>query len=126
VNSSSLTSKETKKFAQGKGNIAFADYEISGRTGTIQSFSGESNLSGFSPFVSLQDRILKTVVVGTFNRAGDTEAKILEQILAQTTPDDVGTIRLFTMNNVCASCGIAIEEFVRFRPGIKIEVVEGK
>ena len=111
-------------------NISFADYQFtdqfgSVRTGTIEAFSGKQNVDDYALFVPLEDRVLKTFVVDEFNREVDTEAKILEQILSETTESDVGTIRLFTTRSVCDSCGQVIEEFVKKRPEIKIEVVEG-
>ena len=126
VINSNLNSRTRSKFRSGRGNIAFADYQIDGQTGTTRSFSGQNNIEDFALYVPLQDRILKTVTLDDFNRVADTEAKILEEILSITTPDSEGTIRLFTLNPVCDSCGIVIEEFTRFRPNIKIKVVEGK
>lgn len=111
-------------------NISFADYQFTNtfgntRSGTIEAFSGSQDADGYALFVPLQDRILKSVTPGRFNKAVDTEAKIIEQIFRETTPLDSGTIRIFTTRPVCDSCGIVIEEFIRFRPNITVEVIEG-
>lgn len=68
---------------------------------------------------------MKTVKLGSFNKQVDTEAKILEQILRETVRSDTGTIEIFTTRPVCDACGIVIEEFIKFRPNITIEVIEG-
>lgn len=111
-------------------NISFADYQFTNRfgnsrSGTIKAFSGPQDADGYALFVPLQDRILRSVKLGRFNKEVDTEAKIIEQIFRETTALDSGTIRIFTTRPVCDSCGIIIEEFTRFRPNIKIEVIEG-
>jgi len=113
-----------------KRNISFADYQFTDqfgnvRTGAIESFSGSINVDDYALFVPLQDRVLRSVTLNQYNKAVDTEAKILEQILGETTKLDSGIIRIYTTRPVCDSCGIVIEEFLRFRPNIKIEVVEG-
>ena len=111
-------------------NISFADYQFTNRfgnsrSGTIEAFSGPQDADGYALFVPLQDRILRSVKLGRYNKEVDTEAKIIEQIFRETTALDSGTIRIFTTRPVCDSCGIIIEEFTKFRPNIKIEVIEG-
>ena len=122
--------KETqRKFKNRGGNIAFAEYDINGDTGKINSFSGKLNLNlkDFAPLVEKKDRKLETLEIPEgFDREVDTEVKILEKILHQTTEESVGTIRLFSQRPVCDSCGNVIEQFRKLRRNIKITVAEGK
>jgi hypothetical protein len=131
--SSVVNSKTRDKFRKGYGNIGFADYSIQGQSGTVRSFSGNSDIPGFAPFVPLEDRKLQTYIVDEFNRQVDTEAKILEQIFTEvvnleqieTGTGNIGTIRLFTAIPVCQSCGQVIQEFTTKTKGrITIEVIE--
>ena len=126
-----LTNKEIngtkRKFKNRGGNIAFAKYDINGKTGKIDSFSGRLNLKGFAPFVEKKDRKLETLEIPKgFDREVDTEVKILEKILRQTIEESVGTIRLFSQRPVCDSCGNVIKQFRKLRPNIKTTVVEGE
>ena len=120
-----LNNKTRKKFEQGRGNIAYANYDIDGETGEIKSFSGAQNLEGFAEYIPNPERDLKATEVNGRLADVDTEAKILEQIFDDTTAESQGEIRLFTKLNVCNSCGKVIEDFVKQRPGIKVEVIEG-
>ena len=120
-----INNKRRKNFEKGFGNIGFGDYNIDGETGRIESFSGKENLEGFAEYIPNADRNLKATEVNGRVADVDTEAKILEQILDDTTAESKGEIRLFTKIPVCGSCGKVIEEFVKRRPGIKVEVIEG-
>jgi hypothetical protein len=51
-----------------------------------------------------------------------TEFKILEQILAETTKQSKGVIRLFTERLPCPSCWEAIQKFQAERKGITVIV----
>ena len=123
--------KIKRKFEKGGANIAFAEYNIDGKANKIDSFSGKMNLKGFAPYVENDKRQLKAKEASAPGKPGegylrdaDTEGKILEQIIRQTTDKSAGTIRLFTQRLVCDSCGDVIEQFKKERPYIEITVVE--
>ncbi|MEM8718332.1 MAG: DUF4347 domain-containing protein [Cyanobacteria bacterium P01_G01_bin.39] len=118
-----LNSRTRGKYRGTRGNIGFADYNFGGKTGTIKAFAGNNDafvngvpvmLDGFAPFVPADERELETTFVNGFNRAVDSEAKILEEILVNVyEPGDTGTIRLVSTNPICNSCGPVIENFVK-------------
>ena len=120
-----LNNKVRNRYKQGGGNIAIADYNIDGETDRIESYSGKGNLPGFAEYVPNEQRKLKAYEVKGRIGDVDSEAKILEQIYNDTTAESEGEIRIFTKNPVCKSCGQVIEDFVKDRPKIKIEVIEG-
>jgi hypothetical protein len=57
-------------------------------------------------------------------RAYDSEAKILEKVLDDTTPTSTGEITITSLNDFCNSCENAIGvQMSKLRPGIKINKV---
>ena len=123
------------KFKRCGGNIGFAKYNINEEENKfLLSASGIDNPLGlegdYAPYVENDKRKLKAVKanedIDTTVRDKDTEAKILEELLSQTTPEYEGKIRLFTERDVCSSCANIIKQFAAERPKSKIEVVEGK
>ena len=139
-----IIESNVSKFLQDKaksrgGNIAFAECKIDGKDYKINSLSCREKpnkqlcekLKGFAPFFKNDERQLKAIKASApgkpgegYLRDGDTEGKILEQIIRQTTDKSAGTIRLFTQRLVCDSCGDVIEQFKKERPYIEITVVE--
>lgn len=132
------TPNSRSRFKQGRGNIGFAKYNINnideGNDKFLLSASGREPIDTidtsepYAPYVDNDYRKLKAQKIDEDMdvRDGDTEAKILEELLNMTSPDDEGEIRLFTERNVCISCDKIINEFAKERHKIDIEVVVGK
>ncbi|WP_430901760.1 MULTISPECIES: deaminase domain-containing protein [unclassified Paraflavitalea] len=72
-------------------------------------------------------RFFKTKVVKGFNRAFDSEVKLLENFaeLNQNNKQISGTLRLISERIICDSCDDVISQFQKMFPNIKVEIVHG-
>jgi hypothetical protein len=111
---------------RGGKNIAISDLEIAGKTIRVPAFSGPANAAGFAPFVPNESRVLQVGGAGKFLRDLDAEAKILEKVLSMTTPETTGTLRVFSEIPVCPACQETFSNFAKYRPGLRIEVFDGR
>ncbi|MBE7529115.1 MAG: hypothetical protein HS099_05220 [Ardenticatenaceae bacterium] len=109
-------------------NIAIADYNINGASGSLTSVSGQAIRSGtVSPPV---DRFFTTGIVN-FPRAFDAEVKILENIARTYAnqpgvyPQVQGSLTLYSELTVCSSCLGVIQQFQQMFPNISITVLSG-
>ena len=72
-------------------------------------------------------RIFNTLELDGYDRAVDTEAKILEEIASKlgNTPNATGTIQLLTENPPCTSCQSVFQQFRQRYPNIQLKVLDG-
>lgn len=124
-----LNSKMRKKFKKGKGNIAVGELDTGGKKDRYTGFSGEQDVEGFVEFVPNDKRELQTGPAKTpgkngkiFMRDVDAEAKILEKIIQATSPNAKGTLRLYTELPTCRACSRLIENFLKHRPYMSVEL----
>ena len=102
-------------------NIGIADYEIDGESGHLEAISGARHYPGT---VDLrEERQFQTIEVFGFDRAIDTEAKILEEIARQYSSEATGRIVLFTERPPCDSCSGVIHQFQAMFPNIEVDVI---
>ena len=113
-------------------NVAYAEGEIDGIPVDSRSHSGRNSKPGTvesRPFEEQQlstsptRRDINNGQTAPDRRAYDSEVKILEQILDQTTPTSNGNIKIVTERNLCSSCSNAIRQFRELRPNIEVETV---
>ena len=124
-----LSSKMRSKYRRAAGtdeagNIAFANGELDGVAMTqIRSFAGQTNAKGFAryPSETLRKQLQIPARMGV-DRVGDTEAKILAQLLRATKRGTKGKVFLYTERAACWSCKRAIKRFNELRPDIEIHV----
>lgn len=95
-------------------NIALADFQIGGDSGSLIAVSGQATPPGT---VSLPNSpCFETFEVPPgHSRAYDSEYKILEELASRFVqiPEVTGTVNLFTERPPCASCHFVIEQFRR-------------
>lgn len=104
-------------------NFSYATSNIDGKSSMLKAFSGEGHLDGYVDAPADAKRMLTTTVYRNMDRALDTEAKIMEQVLKDTTSDSLGTVRLFSKIDICGSCQGVITQLALSRPKLNIEVV---
>lgn len=115
-----------EKFDIGKGrNVAFADYNVANKNGTLVSASGKAEREGTVPVPASPE--LPTLIVG-HTREFDSEKKILEHLITTIgdNPEATGTISLYSERSVCAGCDLAIAAFRAKYPKIDLRVVSGR
>jgi RHS repeat-associated protein len=97
------------------GNTKISDIAISGETTRAFSVANPVN------------RVFTTSEVGGYDRAFDSEVKLLENIAQQykTTPDIGGSIQLTSERPFCESCSGVVKQFKKMFPNIKVKVVNG-
>lgn len=115
-----------RKIENGQGNVAFADYNIDGNSGTANAFSGRDAIDGYVPYVPNDQRLLPATEAGAAGhlRDVDGEAKMLENLYRNTDESSTGTVTMFTERDACSSCEGVIEQFMEERPGIEVILVE--
>ncbi len=104
-------------------NLAFADFDIAGQSGTINGVSGTASRAGFA-------LVPDEPIFGTFDvdwtRAYDAEALIFEDLAARGFSENAtGTIRLFSERPFCESCQHVIDQFQVLYPQIEIVPMSG-
>lgn len=105
-------------------HIAFANYNIAGESGELIAVSGQAARAGTVGVPTT--RLFKTFEVGGFNRAFDSEVKILERIgQGINNPSSKGTVNLFSERPVCASCGNVVNQFKQRFPNVQVKVDSG-
>ena len=115
-----------ERFNVGKRrNVAFADYNVVGKKGTLVGVSGEAEREGTVPVPTSPE--FPTLIVG-HTREFDSEKKILERLATMIgdNSDASGTVYLFSEKDVCAGCDLAIAKFQAKYPKIAVTVVSGK
>ncbi len=103
----------------------FADVWINNKQGvspdfTLRGISGESNIRGFVRHTASENRVLRTKIIKGVDRAQDPDAKILEEILANTNTHDKIHINFYTERPVCESCIDVIANFLAARPNATV------
>ena len=114
------------KFDAGKDrNVAFADYDVGAKRGTLVGVSGKAERKGTVPVPA--DPQLPTLVVG-HDRSLDSEKKVLEEltVIIGDNPEATGSVNLFSERTVCAGCSLAISQFQKKYPRIVLNVVSGR
>lgn len=101
-------------------NVATANYNIGGNTGTLNAVSGEAPRGG--QFVEV---VGERIFVTEATRAFDTEVKILESLATRfaSNPSVKGTITLFTERPPCPSCLGVIQQFEAMFANIDIKIL---
>jgi hypothetical protein len=112
------------RFANGDGNVAFAEGVVDGQAIDLAATSGRMTPPGTVGLPST--RQFTTVPSGAMTRDFDTEVLLLEEIATRLRPDSVGTIRLFTEKMPCRSCGSVIEQFQTAFPGVDLQILTGQ
>ena len=110
-------------------NVATATGNIDGKTVDLRANSSKAAGKGTVPHKLFRDQQLKTrptesdLVKGRSHealRAYDSEVKMLEKVLDDTTPASEGEIAITSLNDFCNSRGNAIDVQMKvLRPGIK-------
>ena len=129
-------------------NVSYTELNINGSKNSIQATSGSKQIDGFADLVGNKDntidpqRFFETKYIDRagnigegWNRAIDTEAKTLEQIVRDlgsvkdadgtilwSKVSSTGAINIFTELAPCSSCRSVIEQFNRAYPGIVVNV----
>ncbi|WP_051039833.1 RHS repeat-associated core domain-containing protein [Synechococcus sp. PCC 7336] len=107
--------------------LGFADVDIDGRFFTVGGFSGGRNVPVLAPLLPEDQRNLPAIRLDgqSRERFSDTEIKILEQVLQNTSQSSDGHLRLVVNRLSCRSCrNYAIDQFQRLRPRIRIQIAE--
>ncbi len=114
--------RQSLKIGKGR-NIAFADVQIDGK---FQRFTGISGKASRPGTVGVPEkRLFKTFEVSGYDRAFDSEVKILEDIASRLSSNSSGTIRLFSERNFCPSCSGVVKQFKKMFPNIKLLIESG-
>ncbi len=101
-------------------NIAYAFAEIDGMQSQAVSVSGIAEIPGT---VSLPETpSFSTISVGGFNRAYDTERKILESYAQQITSSSAGKITIISERPACPSCQDVKAQFEHQFPRVQVEI----
>jgi hypothetical protein len=106
-----------------KRNIAFAEFDINGRTGELIGISGKAERPG-TVGVPKQRRF-ETITTGNNPRTLDAEVKILEEMATRIPKNSKGTIHLFSELPICVSCSGVIQQFEKQFPNIELIVTHG-
>lgn len=114
--------RETLGVGAGK-NIAIADYEIGGVSGSLTSVSGKHQFAGTVP--NPENLLFKYVATGNNPRILDSESKIFEHLAASLPRNAVGNIRVFSERPLCVSCSGVAKQFQQMFPGIKVTTASG-
>jgi hypothetical protein len=111
-------------------NFAYSDYQLNGELGRDFALSGKSSPAGTSG-VPPGSRLFSTMEVG-WDRAYDTEVKLLETIAQRYNPQrlDVvpglsGSVNLYSELTVCYSCSRVIGQFQEMFPNVRLGVQSG-
>ena len=116
--------------ARRKGNLGIALTQIDGVPAELKAFSQISNITDTGAdlgyVLQKSDRIFQTQLVNGFDRAVDTEAKLLEKIASKLGSNTTarGAIQLFTERAPCASCQSVINQFRERFPNIDLQVID--
>lgn len=83
---------------------------------------------GKYPAVTLsKDRMFKVKDLGDgVPRQYDTEAKFLEFVATQKSPDDRFTVTILSEKHICESCEYVVEQFRKKFPNATVNIVSGK
>ena len=123
---SGLEKKTRLDILRGGKNIGIGELEIGGKTTRVPAFSGQADVPNFAPYVQNENRVLQVGGHGKYLRDVDSEAKILEKMMSMTTTETAGTLRVFSEIPVCPACQETFSNFAKYRPGLRIEVYDGK
>jgi RHS repeat-associated protein len=103
-------------------NIAFASYNVGGKSGELIAVSGPSRIGTVPAPVN---RVFETIATGHNPRTLDSEVKLLEYLAGQLPANAKGTVRLFSERPPCVSCQSVIQQFQTKFPGIDLQVISG-
>jgi hypothetical protein len=114
-----------KQYNLGKWrNVAYARENITtGKPNELFAASGENTPRNFE-VPSASDRQFTTEIV-VWDRYWDSEVTILEYIASKASPDETGTIFLFSEGEICPSCRGVIDQFGDAFPNITLFFNEG-
>ncbi len=113
------------------GNMAIAEINIPGVPSELKAFSRvnyAADMGADQGFTLLKSqRVFNTLEIDGYDRAVDTEAKILEEIASRlgNNPNATGTIQLLTENPPCASCQSVFQQFRQRYPNIQLKILDG-
>ena len=105
-------------------NIAFADYNINGESGT-QFATSSGDFPGTVPTPA--NRLFNVIDTGIGNPYKDSENKLLEWLGSkyESNPDVEGIVDLYTERRPCLSCDAVIDQFSEMFPNIIVNVTYG-
>jgi hypothetical protein len=86
----------------------------------LRGISGEREIHGFVRYTAPENRVLRTKIIKGVDRSQDPDAKILEEILVNTSKYDKIHINFYTERSVCESCIDVVANFLSARPNAVI------
>ncbi|WP_043581898.1 S8 family serine peptidase [Acetivibrio clariflavus] len=129
--------RKSKGLTNPDRNIAFTEFLIDNISGNLTAYSSTADIEGLVPLITDgSKRVFNTLVIGSFDRYVDTEAKILEALASKLgaikkadgtivwgNTNAKGVVNLFTELEPCPSCYSVIEQFRNVYKDITVNVI---